>query len=190
MNHKKVYDDLCFSRFKMNRRKGDGNYYERHHIVPKWLGGGDSPDNLVLLTAREHYIAHYLLFKHYQDKKSAAAFHKMNNTINNNHRDSKKYEELRRFQSEAFAGDKNPAKRADVRAKISLKVSGENNGMFGKTGESNPFYGKTHDEMFLQYKKELHGNKTTFNGVTYPSLRDAERQTGVSRFLIKKQIAK
>lgn len=190
MNHKKVYDDLCFSRFKMDRHKGDGNYYERHHIVPKWLGGKDTKDNLVLLTAREHYIAHYLLFRHYKDRSSAAAFHKMNNTINNDHRDSRKYEELRLFQSQLFAGDKNPAKRADVRAKISDRVSGEKNGMFGKSGESNPFYGKTHDKMFLEYKKALHGHKITFEGIEYPSVRDAERQTGISRYIIKKRATK
>lgn len=39
------------------------NYYERHHIIPKSLGGPNEPDNLVYLTAKEHYIAHRLLTK-------------------------------------------------------------------------------------------------------------------------------
>lgn len=38
-------------------------YYELHHIVPRCLGGSDDTSNLVLLTAREHYIAHVLLSK-------------------------------------------------------------------------------------------------------------------------------
>ena len=36
-------------------------YVESHHIIPKSLGGSNSKDNLVLLTAKEHYIAHLLL---------------------------------------------------------------------------------------------------------------------------------
>lgn len=38
-------------------------YTERHHIIPKSMGGLDDNDNLVILTAREHYIAHLLLTK-------------------------------------------------------------------------------------------------------------------------------
>ena len=39
------------------------DYSERHHIVPKSLGGSNSRDNLVSLTAREHFICHWLLTK-------------------------------------------------------------------------------------------------------------------------------
>ena len=36
-------------------------YYEKHHIVPKSLGGANDESNLVKLTAREHVMAHMLL---------------------------------------------------------------------------------------------------------------------------------
>lgn len=36
---------------------------ERHHIVPKCMGGEDDQKNIVRLTAREHFIAHMLLRK-------------------------------------------------------------------------------------------------------------------------------
>lgn len=39
------------------------NYTERHHIVPRSLGGLDDKQNLVDLTAREHFICHWLLTK-------------------------------------------------------------------------------------------------------------------------------
>jgi hypothetical protein len=42
-----------------NRKKG--KYMERHHIIPRCLGGTDENDNLVYLTYREHFIAHKLL---------------------------------------------------------------------------------------------------------------------------------
>jgi hypothetical protein len=38
-------------------------YVESHHIIPRSFGGNDSKANLVKLTAREHYIAHALLWK-------------------------------------------------------------------------------------------------------------------------------
>jgi hypothetical protein len=38
-------------------------YVEKHHIIPRSFGGNDSKKNLVKLTAREHYIAHALLWK-------------------------------------------------------------------------------------------------------------------------------
>ena len=38
-------------------------YKEKHHILPKCLGGKDNQENLVELTAREHFIVHMLLCK-------------------------------------------------------------------------------------------------------------------------------
>ena len=38
-------------------------YTEKHHIIPKSLGGDNSRENLVRLTAREHFICHRLLCK-------------------------------------------------------------------------------------------------------------------------------
>jgi len=38
-------------------------YTERHHIIPKSLGGSNEFSNLVSLTAREHFVCHMLLTK-------------------------------------------------------------------------------------------------------------------------------
>ena len=38
-------------------------YTEKHHIIPKSLGGGNNSENLITLTAREHFICHWLLTK-------------------------------------------------------------------------------------------------------------------------------
>jgi len=46
-----------------NRLLEVGMYTERHHIVPKSLGGNNLDSNLVSLTAREHFICHRLLVK-------------------------------------------------------------------------------------------------------------------------------
>jgi len=68
VDYKKHYDLLC-SRGKSCRfEKGD--YFERHHIVPKCLGGTNDSSNLCSLTAKEHYIAHYLLHMMYPKNRS------------------------------------------------------------------------------------------------------------------------
>lgn len=38
-------------------------YVEKHHIVPKCMGGSNAKSNLVLLTAKEHFVAHKLLVR-------------------------------------------------------------------------------------------------------------------------------
>lgn len=45
------------------RQRSNDTYIERHHIVPKSLGGLNTSDNLVSLTAKEHFICHLLLTK-------------------------------------------------------------------------------------------------------------------------------
>jgi hypothetical protein len=62
MNYQKIYFSLI--NFALKRETVDG-YFEKHHIIPKSLGGSDDTTNLVSLTAREHFIAHCLLARIY-----------------------------------------------------------------------------------------------------------------------------
>ncbi len=61
MDYKKIYDNLINTR--LNRAVEINEYCEKHHIVPRCLGGKDTDDNLIKLTYREHFIAHWLLCK-------------------------------------------------------------------------------------------------------------------------------
>lgn len=45
------------------------SYGERHHVIPKCVGGNDLEDNIVKLTYREHFICHWLLIKIYPENK-------------------------------------------------------------------------------------------------------------------------
>lgn len=47
-------------------------YYERHHIVPRCMNGGNEDDNLIDLYAREHYEAHKLLARENPDNEKLA----------------------------------------------------------------------------------------------------------------------
>ncbi len=57
----RIYFKLIDSAKSSDRAHKDGVYYEKHHIIPKSLGGGNDDANLVLLTAREHFVCHLLL---------------------------------------------------------------------------------------------------------------------------------
>ena len=66
MDYEKHYN-LLIERARNRTLEG---YSERHHIIPKCMGGSNSKDNLVRLTAEEHYVAHQLLVKMYPDNDS------------------------------------------------------------------------------------------------------------------------
>lgn len=74
MNYFKIYTQLMRKSQYKKRVKGDGEYYESHHIKPQCLGGGRE----VLLTAREHFVQHLLLTKIYpKNRKLQYAFNMM-----------------------------------------------------------------------------------------------------------------
>lgn len=49
-------------------KKNFSGYFEMHHIIPRCMGGNDEEENIVALTAREHFLAHYLLMKIYPNE--------------------------------------------------------------------------------------------------------------------------
>ena len=53
-------------------------YCELHHIIPRSFGGSDDKSNLVALTARQHYVAHWILAKACGGS-AARAFYMMSN---------------------------------------------------------------------------------------------------------------
>lgn len=75
MNYKRIYDQIIDNR-KQNSYDG---YTENHHIIPRSLGGNDDVDNIVSLSAREHFICHYLLAKMYP--KESFEWYKMNHAF-------------------------------------------------------------------------------------------------------------
>lgn len=71
MNYQLHYDLLIQKASTVIRKKFKSTnpeyvYYERHHIIPKCMGGSNARTNLVLLTPEEHYLAHLLLVKIYK----------------------------------------------------------------------------------------------------------------------------
>lgn len=57
MNYQKIYNQII----QKAQSRELNEYVERHHIIPKCMGGGNQKTNIVKLTAREHFICHSLL---------------------------------------------------------------------------------------------------------------------------------
>lgn len=70
-------------------------YGEVHHIIPKSEGGDNSQENLVRLSAREHYIAHLLLAKIYKDRNMYCAINMMRRVRDMFHFNSHLYSKMK-----------------------------------------------------------------------------------------------
>ncbi|AKF13320.1 MobE homing endonuclease [Sinorhizobium phage phiN3] len=108
------------------RSKGGSVYFEEHHIIPSALGGNDETSNLILLTAREHFIAHWLLIKMVSGRdryKMACALNSMSNGQRERRQlGSRYYEIAKTIYRESMKGNKHCVGRKlsdETKAKIS-----------------------------------------------------------------------
>jgi hypothetical protein len=78
MNYEKIYNEIIENAIKLNRKRNQGIYLEEHHILPRCKDGTNDKNNLVMLTAREHFLCHKLLHKMFpHDSKLYFAYRAM-----------------------------------------------------------------------------------------------------------------
>jgi len=65
MEYIKIYNQII-ERAKTRKLE---DYKENHHIIPRCMGGLDEEENLVELTAREHFLCHKLLCEIYPNNQ-------------------------------------------------------------------------------------------------------------------------
>ena len=121
MNYQKHYNLLIETR--RNRVLDQNTYYEKHHIIPKCMGGSNDKDNIIKLTAREHFIAHWLLWRIYPTKQMAFAFYLMasgikrfNTGINRETFSSIAYEEAKIAKSKAVSENNKKYKKGHTKS--------------------------------------------------------------------------
>lgn len=154
MNYQKHYYTLI-ERAKSRVLEG---YVEKHHILPKCMGGTDDISNLVALTPEEHFVAHQLLIKIYPDNHKliyAARMMCLSSTKKHKRR-NKLYGWLRRkvketTQRKERKKETKPRKKRVLTEEHKLKI-----GLSGK--------GKKHNHSAESLKKIKEVNKLTKTG--------------------------
>lgn len=117
MNYQKLYEVL------IHNRKGIGDpvgYGEKHHIIPKSMGGSNDKSNLIKFTAREHFLAHRLLAKIYPTTGMVHAVYKMacvDKATNVYKVASRTYDVLRKEHSKRVSNDKIAARKKSLATK-------------------------------------------------------------------------
>ena len=118
----------CYYNIIEHRKNNPVNgYVERHHIIPKSLGGSNKKENIVALTAREHFVCHRLLVKMTSGRDKMKMSYAIRCLINQENKHQQRY----KISSQTYA-----AIISITKASISKY----------QTGKNNPYYGKTHSE--------------------------------------------
>lgn len=145
-------------------------YYEKHHIIPRCLSGSNDDSNLVLLTYKEHILAHFLLYVLNQNNKKVFLAFSLLVELKDDYDsdldiDLVALSDIKSKRSEFMKGENNPMKNPEIAAKVSKTKSGQPGSFKGKhhseeikqilrektlnlgfIGEKHPMYGKKHSE--------------------------------------------
>jgi len=123
MNYKRVYESIIQRR--LENPLSEGEYVEKHHIVPRSLGGDDNETNLIRLTAREHFICHALLAEMYEEGTNE--WYKLNHAFMMMKAESEDHGGHRYINSRLYE-----LKRKDFSKVMSYVQSGNGNSQYGK----------------------------------------------------------
>lgn len=153
------YTTWYFDIIEIGKNRSNDIHGEKHHIIPKSLGGSNSKDNLVRLTFREHFLVHWLLTKMCEGKNKKKMYHA--------------------FWSMTRISETNKRVVTSYQYELCRKIFLSNIG-----GTNNPMYGKTHssetrkliknarkdqiitDETKEKIRKSMRGkNKGSANGM-------------------------
>jgi len=152
MNWHLIYDSIINKAISENRKKKRDVYYESHHIIPKCMGGTNDTENLVLLTAKEHFICHRILhILNPNNRKLFLAFQNMCYRISTKDKD--------RFK---------PSGRVYSYLRIKAReyaVRGPNHYLYGIESHLHPMYNKKHTE---ETRNKMKINHADFSGKNNP----------------------
>jgi len=186
MNYLKVYNSIISNAKSENRVKLNKNdikyvYYENHHILPKCLKGTNDKENLVLLTAREHFICHKLLTKIYSNHRGIIlAFYRLTTDKKQRKISSKDYEYSKYLISSI-------SHTTETKKKISESLKGKKHSLENRKkrsqnykekeinkGEKNPMFGVT---PWIKGKKH---SKETLEKMRKPKSEEAKKHMSIS----------
>ena len=167
-----TYEKFIQNILNTRGRHGCGDeYYEKHHVLPRCMGGTDKEDNLIDLFAKEHFVAHKLLaLENPKNAKLQYAWWCMCSCKEYNGKriydiSAEDFEEAR-VRCSSFL--KNRVISEDTRRKqkeLALK------------GENHPWYGKHHTEKTKMKMKANHADVSGEKNPMYGVHRSGENST-------------
>lgn len=163
-------------------------YTEKHHILPRSLGGGEE-DNIIILSGREHFLAHLMLWKAYRNKEMVYAFNMMSGFGRYEKRLSSKQYNILKEEYSFLCRNRTFSK--ETREKMRIAKLGKVGNMLGKKhsqktkdkislskqGKEGPNKGKTFTE---EHKKNL---SVSHKG--YKNTEESKRKMSISKKGIK-----
>ena len=174
------YTRWYYSIIQQSKTRSLSGYTEKHHIIPKSLGGDNTKNNLAILTPREHFICHLLLTKMTEGinkQKMIFGLWRMSVPTKDRHRiTSTQYEKIRnefcRVNSDRHKGKINSKESLDKRKSTMLERYGtmitftkHNNIAKKKISGANT--GRKHTKEELNKMRESHlGSKNAFAKLT------------------------
>lgn len=160
MNYQRIYNEIV----ERGKTRKLTSYKEKHHIIPRCMGGTDESENIVELTATEHFICHKLLTEIYPNENglhyASWMMITMKDVLGRDYRvGSREYQRLR---ENIIVSEETKQKISQIRIERGIG-KGESNGMYGKTHtsearriQSEKARGYTHTEDAKRRMSESH----------------------------------
>lgn len=151
--------------------------YHTHHILPKHMGGGDEPENLIELTVEEHAQAHLDLYREHGKIQDLIAYRMLSGQITAAEatRLAQKYRDTSYMQTEEY------------RKKMSEAKKGSTPWNKGKKGVQ-----PISDETRRKWSEIRKGGRNPnakpilFKGERFDTMKEAMRKHGISKYLLLK----
>jgi hypothetical protein len=189
----KWYYNIIYRAKSRERIKND--YYEKHHIIPRSLGGNDDKENLIELTAREHFVCHLLLTKMLTGNEKYKMVFALSRMLHKNKKhnryspSSRIYELSRKYRSEAIGiTHKGIPESAESNQKRSAALKGK------KLGPQTEEHRKKLSLIRKGKPSKNKGGSTSLKGLTYEQIYGEERskllKENKSKKLIGRQFSK
>lgn len=124
MDYKKIYNQII----ERAKNRNISGYYEKHHIIPRCMGGNDLENNLVNLTPKEHFLCHMLLCEIYPDNNKLKhalflmATGKQKPKEQHYHIGGRVYERLKTEFSQMLTGQKHSQETKNKKSKTMKQV--------------------------------------------------------------------
>lgn len=188
------YTSTYYRIIERSKNRNIFGYTEKHHIIPKSLGGTNSKTNIVVLTAREHYLCHLLLTKMTTGKNRIRMIHaavaftswaskRHERTIKINSRIFQTLKELRQqVLMEEMAKPENKKKSSDGAKKLWA-----NNAYKKEASSKRKELWRNPDYLDKMKSRKRTFKKVSIYGIEYPSLIEAARQLNLDPSTVSKR---